>query len=73
MEAFCYAVGGDFDRVGVFGLESAIFEGGLKKVDDGQGEAFAGVGSSLRREELLVKARAGSRVGISYHFGWCVI
>jgi hypothetical protein len=34
VEAFGDAVAGDFDAVSVFGLESAIFEGGLQEVDD---------------------------------------
>jgi len=44
VEAFGDAVGGDFDAVGVFGLEGAVFEGGGEEVDDGQREALAGVG-----------------------------
>ena len=44
MEAVGYAVGCDFDRVGVFGLQRAVFEGSLEEVNDGEREAFAGVG-----------------------------
>ena len=35
VEAFGYAVGGDFDGVGVFGLQRAVGEGGGEEVDDG--------------------------------------
>ena len=44
MEAFGDAVLGDLDAVGVFGLESTVFERGGEEVVDGEGEAFAGVG-----------------------------
>lgn len=44
VEAFGDAVGCDFDRVGVFGLQGAVFEGGGEEVDDGEREALAGVG-----------------------------
>lgn len=44
MEGFGDAVLGDFDVVGVFGLEGAVFEGGGEEVVDGEREALAGVG-----------------------------
>ena len=43
MEAFCDAVAGDLDAVCVFGLESAVLEGGGEEVDDGERQALAGI------------------------------
>jgi hypothetical protein len=44
VEALGDAVAGDLDAVGVFGLESAVFERGVEEVDDGEREALARVG-----------------------------
>ena len=36
---------GDFDGLGIFGGESAIFEGSGEEIDNGKGETLLGVGS----------------------------
>jgi hypothetical protein len=44
VEALGDAVAGDLDAVGVLGLESAILEGGVEEIDDGERQALARVG-----------------------------
>ena len=66
MEALCYTVGCDLDRVGVFGLQSPIFEGTLQEIDNRKCEALAGVCSL---DVVLVGARSEHVGDDPYHFG----
>ena len=56
MEGVGDAGDGDFNGLGVFFLEGAMFQGGVEEVDDGEGEALFAVELSgrLRRERALV-------------------
>jgi hypothetical protein len=44
VEALGDAVAGDFDAVGILSLESAVLEGGVEEVYNGERKALAGVG-----------------------------
>ena len=44
MEALGDAVAGDLNAVGVLSLESAILEGGVEEINDGERQALARVG-----------------------------
>ena len=43
VEGVCDAGSGYFDRFGVFGSEGAVFEGGIKEINYGEGESLFGV------------------------------
>jgi hypothetical protein len=47
VEALGDAVGGDFDAVGVLGLECAVLEGGVEEIDYGERQALVRVGGGL--------------------------
>lgn len=63
MEALGDDIVGNFDRVGVFGCQGAVFEGGGEEVDDGEGKTLARVWLCL--EGVLVWVEVEYAIGLT--------